>query len=59
MGAPVVFPSKIPERMWAWSGSRLGVVRPLCPGLRRSSSDWISVEVKAGILSALPDFSLT
>jgi hypothetical protein len=42
IGAPVVRPSKVPERILTWSGSRRWVVNFDCPGRRRSSQRWIS-----------------
>src|SRR5229473_6252647 len=42
IGVPVVWPSKTPDRILTWSGSRRCVVKRDWPGLRRSSQCWIS-----------------
>ncbi len=42
MGVPRVRPSNTPERICTLSCSWRGEVSSLCPGLRRSSSRWIS-----------------
>ena len=42
MGEPVVRPLKTPERILIRSSSFRGVVTELCPGLRLSSSFWMS-----------------
>ena len=42
MGAPVVRPLKTPERSSTLSSSFLLVATALCPGLRLSSSLWMS-----------------
>src|SRR5689334_15508077 len=42
IGVPVVFPSKTPDMIFTWSGSRRWVVKRDWPGLRRSSQCWMS-----------------
>ena len=44
---PVVFPSKIPERISTLSDSFLCVVKREEPGFRRSRKDWMSISFKA------------
>ncbi len=47
MGAPVVRPSKTPERISARSSSFLGVEALPAPGLRRFRYGWISSSLRA------------
>src|SRR5271157_5912821 len=47
IGVPVVSPSKTPERISTRSFSARGLVMALWPGLRRSSSFWMSSTARA------------
>ena len=46
MGVPVVSPSNTPESRRIWSGSLRAVAPKPWPGLRRSSSAWMTASVR-------------